>query len=122
MLTKRLKLKMARLEFLIRAAMQALENSRLIEAYKTLEQALETLSREANPNQEPNSVSEETPNIEYKIQKLIQDLEKEAEEREIQALRITISGYSVDEARYHSGFATGLRHAKYLIRKHLSKK
>ena len=114
MLTKRLKLKMAKLEFLIRAAMQALENSRPIEAYKTLEQALETLSREANPNQEPN--------IEHKIQKLIQDLEKEAEEREIQAFKITISGYGVDEARYHSGFATGLRHAKYLIRKHLSKK
>ena len=112
MLTKRLKLKMAKLEFLIRAAMQALENSRLIEAYKTLEQALETLSREAN----------QEPNIEHKIQKLIRDLEKEAEEREIQAFRITISDYSVDEARYHSGFATGLRHAKYLIRKHLSKK
>jgi len=32
---------MTRLESLIRAAMQALENSRLVEAYKILEQALE---------------------------------------------------------------------------------
>jgi len=37
---------MTRLESLIRAAMQALENSRLIEAYKILEQALDALENE----------------------------------------------------------------------------
>lgn len=82
--------------------------------YPTYEQAIPPLRNAIiRKKQQIKLILEEY--IKHKVHKLIREIEEEMRGREICAYKV--AEYDEGGARFQSGFASGLRHAKYLIKR-----